>query len=100
PEGEEPKSFSQMIAPPGYSLTEMSAIAEELHDELLPYLNTDPAMFDNGEAAVPSLAYMILWIRPQQIRIIAETTNPGHIQPLMDILTERLGAYPGMRAFS
>ncbi len=100
PEGEEAKSFSSMIAPPGYSLKEMDRIAVSLQDDLLPYLKHDPAQFARGETSVPALARLTVIAQPQSIRVIAETRNPGHIDAFMDIIDERFRAYPGMRAFS
>jgi multidrug efflux pump subunit AcrB len=100
PEGEEAKSFSSMIAPPGYSLKEMDAIATALQDDLLPYLDHDPAAFDRGETAVPALARLTVIAQPQSLRVIAETKDPRHIDSFMDIIDERFRAYPGMRAFS
>ena len=45
PEGEEPKTFARMIAPPGYNLTEMSRIGEQVEDYLMPFVGDDPARF-------------------------------------------------------
>lgn len=100
PEGEEAKTFSMMIAPTGYNLGEMSAIAERLHQEFLPYLDQDPGLFDRGESAVPALDYFIVWVRPQSLRVIAETRDPRHIDALMDVIDEHFSGYPGMRSFS
>lgn len=100
PEGEEAKAFSMMIGPTGYSLPEMSAIAQELHRQFLPYLDQEPARFDRGEADVPALAYFVVWVRPQYLRMIAETKDPRHIDALMEGIRERFARYPGMRSFS
>jgi multidrug efflux pump subunit AcrB len=100
PEGEEAKTFSMMIAPTGYNLPEMVAIADRLHAEFLPYLDDEPGRFDAGEAAVPALEYFVVWVRPQQLRVIAETKNPRHIDALMAVIDERFAHYPGMRSFS
>ncbi|WP_193214586.1 efflux RND transporter permease subunit [Luteolibacter marinus] len=100
PEGEEAKSFSSMIAPPGYSLAEMEVIGKKLQDELLPALDQDPAAFDRGETEIPALDRVTVIIQPQALRVIAVTKNPKHIDPFMEILNERFRAYPGMRAFS
>jgi multidrug efflux pump subunit AcrB len=100
PEGEEYKTFSTMIAPAGYNLSEMNKIADELHKTFLPYLNDDPEAFDRGESDVPALAYLVLWTQPQQLRMIAETIDPKHINALMDIIDNEYKQYPGMRAFS
>jgi multidrug efflux pump subunit AcrB len=100
PEGEEAKTFSLMIAPTGYNLREMTAIADRLHDEFLPYLDTTPDSFDRGESAVPALEYFVVWVRPQTLRVIAETKDPRHIDALMAVIDQRFSQYPGMRSFS
>jgi len=100
PEGEEAKAFSRMIAPPGYSLSEMQAIARELESEFVPLLDDDPAAFSRGEAEMPALLNLTISVQPQLIRIISETQDPKHIDAWMEIITERFRQYPGMRAFS
>ncbi len=100
PEGEEHKTFSRLIAPAGYSLSEMTKIAIELNKDLTPYLNQDPELFDKGKSDVPALSYLIIWTQPQQLRMVAETVDPKHINQLMDIIDNKFRKYPGMRAFS
>ena len=100
PEGEEFKTFSYMIAPSGYNLQEMTRIAHEMNDYLLPYLKDDPEKFDRGESDVPALAYIVAWTQPQLLRMIVETKDPKHIIPLMNIINKKFREYPGMRAFS
>ena len=100
PEGEEAKSFSTMIAPAGYSLSEMNKVATEVHEEFLPHIGAEPTAYEQGKTEIPPLDYFVLWVMPQRLRVIAETTNPRHIQAFMDILDKRFSAYPGMRAFS
>ncbi|MDH5824670.1 efflux RND transporter permease subunit [Luteimonas sp. RD2P54] len=100
PEGEEAKTFSRMIAPPGYNLTEMASIARELTEGLLPHLDDPPERFAGGDTDMPALAYFNLSVDPQGLRIIAEPKAPGDIDALMDALDARFLAYPGMRAFS
>src|SRR5690606_22621126 len=60
PEGEEPKAFSSMIAPPGYNLSEMAEIAKEIRSYLTAEVKADPALFDRGETSMPSLQYYSL----------------------------------------
>lgn len=48
PEGEEPKAFSSMIAPPGYNLSEMAEIAKEVRTYLTAQVNADPALSDGA----------------------------------------------------
>lgn len=100
PEGEEPKVFASMNAPPGYNLETMARIGRELHDYFLPYLEDAPARFESGETDVPAFAYMNMGIEPQRIRIIAQPKDPRHIEPLMQAITRKYEQYPGMRAFA
>jgi multidrug efflux pump subunit AcrB len=100
PEGEEPKAFSSMIAPPGYSLLEMNKIAAELHATFLPHLEDEIGQFERGETDMPAIAYLVLWTQPQFLRMIIETKDPKQINTMMDIVDKKFREYPGMRAFS
>ena len=100
PEGEEPKAFSSMIAPPGYNLSEMAVIAEEVKTYLSAQVNADPALFDRGETTMPSLQYYSLSVSVGRIRVLSEPTRPQDIGAMMDAITELFRQYPGMRAFS
>ncbi len=102
PDGEEPKSFSLMFAPAGYSIEEMNNAAERVQQRLLPALGDDPARFLRGETAVPAIAYMLAIVQSEQLRIIAEPIDwdSRNIEGLMDVVTKEFRAIPGMRAFS
>ena len=100
PEGEEPKIFANMLAPPGYNLTEMMAVGDRLNEELTPLLDDDPSKFANGEARYPALRTFNLSVSPQRINIMAETKEPSQIDALMDALNARFREVPGMRAFT
>ncbi len=100
PEGEEPKVFAVMNAPPGYNLGAMAEIAQEVSAGLLPFVDADPDAFGRGEAEVPALSYINMRVAPDSMRIISEPVNPADIEALMDVLTERYRQYPGMRAFA
>lgn len=100
PEGEEAKSFSTLIAPPGYSLREMDAIALELQEETLPALEADPADYDAGRDAIPALSRLTYIVQPETVLVIAVTKNPAHIDDFIRWMDARLKRYPGMRAFS
>jgi multidrug efflux pump subunit AcrB len=100
PEGEEPKIFARMNAPPGYNLETMAGIGLEVQDHLLPYVGDDPKRFDRGDADVPAMKYLNLGIDPGGMRIISETVDPDHVDALMDVITEKYETYPGMRAFA
>jgi len=100
PEGEEPKAFTSMIAPPGYNMGEMQAIADDILPLLVAARNADPELFDRGEARLPALAYYSLQISPGSLRVMSEPVRDGDIGAMMNALTELFSAYPGMRAFS
>ncbi len=100
PEGEEPKTFAVMNAPPGYNLDEMARIAEEVEAHLLPAVDADPAAFERGDTPVPPLRNLVMQVQPTRIRVISETIDPDHIEPLMTEITRFYEQYPGMRAFA
>ena len=100
PEGEEPKVFARMNAPPGYNFETMSKIGEELQDYLLPFVKDDPDRFKRGETEIPAIKYMFLMIEAEGLRIIAETVDPGDIDALMDVITRKYATFAGMRTFA
>jgi multidrug efflux pump subunit AcrB len=100
PEGEEPKVFASMIAPPGYNLAEMQRIAATLNAELAPLLDDDPDRFTRGETAFPALATLNLNVNSRSLRVIAEPKRPADIDALMAAFNARFREFPGMRAFS
>ncbi|MCB1633687.1 MAG: efflux RND transporter permease subunit [Xanthomonadales bacterium] len=100
PEGEEPKTFSRMIAPPGYNLAEMQRIGMEMIEEVNPALTLAPEQYRGEPGELPPLAYYNLGINPGGLRIIGEPQDPAHIEAMMDALDQRFRSYPGMRAFS
>jgi multidrug efflux pump subunit AcrB len=100
PEGEEPKVFAMMNAPPGYSLAAMEEIAEEIVAFLQPHVQADPAGYRQGDTDVPPIAYFNMRVRPDQVRIISEPLDAGNVEALMDALSRKYREYPGMRAFA
>ncbi|MDX1556323.1 MAG: efflux RND transporter permease subunit, partial [Xanthomonadales bacterium] len=100
PEGEEPKAFTMMIAPPGYNLSEMGKIGEELREYFDQFVGTDPDLFERGEAEIPSLEYYSLSVSVGRIWFLSEPTRTEHIEAMMDAITAKFREYPGMRAFS
>ncbi|MEO1202211.1 MAG: efflux RND transporter permease subunit, partial [Pseudomonadota bacterium] len=100
PEGEEPKTFASMSAPPGYNLETMAGIGLEVRDYFMQFVGDDPGRFDRGETAVPAIKYLNTRIQPDGMRIITEPVRRGDIDELMDALTARYRQYPGMRAFA
>ncbi|MFW1678824.1 efflux RND transporter permease subunit [Pontibacter sp. JAM-7] len=100
PEGEEPKAFSAMTAPPGYNMSEMKLVADEIRQHLELALHADPVQFDRGEHVIPSLKYYFQRISPGRVWVLSEPTREQDIQPMMDALTDMFRQYPGMRGFS
>jgi multidrug efflux pump subunit AcrB len=100
PEGEEPKVFAVMNAPPGYSLDAMADIAADVETWLLPHVKADAQKFRSGETDVPPVAYYNLRVGADSMRVIAEPVDPGDVDTLMDVLAHKYSEYPGMRAFA
>ncbi len=100
PEGEEPKTFASMSAPPGYNLETMAEIGFEIQDYFLQFVGDDPDRFHAGETPVPAIKYMNFGIDAGGVRIISETIDPDDLDAYMDAITDKYESYPGMRAFA
>jgi multidrug efflux pump subunit AcrB len=100
PEGEEAKTFSLMIAPAGYNLAEMSDIAERLHEDFVPFIGADPTLYAKGESDIPAMDWIVTFVNPKRVFLIAETTDPSQIDDLMGVINKRFRQFPGMRGFS
>jgi multidrug efflux pump subunit AcrB len=100
PEGEEPKTFAAMSAPPGYNLETMAEIGLEVQDYFLQFVGDNPDRFHRGEVDVPAIKYLNVSISPDGMRIISEPVRQSDIDELMDAFTTRYRQYPGMRAFA
>jgi multidrug efflux pump subunit AcrB len=99
PEGEEPKTFAAMNAPPGYNLATMSDIGEEIERHFLQFVGDDPAQFDAGASPVPAIKYILVRVTAERVWIVSETVDPDRLGALMRAFTEKFEDYPGMRAF-
>lgn len=99
PEGEEPKTFARLSAPPGYNLEIMGEIGREIQEYFLQFLDHSPAQFEAGETEVPAMKYVNLSIDPGGIRIIAEPKKAAHIEALMAAIDRKYREYPAMRPF-
>ncbi|MGJ8680182.1 efflux RND transporter permease subunit [Paraglaciecola sp.] len=100
PEGEEPKAFSLMIAPPSYNLSEMKRIGEELRVHFDSYLNDQSDRFENGTTDMPPLSYYTMSVSAGRVWFLSRPVDPNHIQAMMDSITKKFESYPNMRAFS
>lgn len=100
PEGEEPKAFSMMIAPPGYNLSHMQKISDELLIYFDQHLNAPSSDFAKGKTDLPSLKYYSLSVGVGNIWFLSEPNDAEHIDAMMAAITAKFKSYPGMRAFS
>lgn len=100
PEGEEPKSFSIMIAPPDYNLTEMEKISEELRARFNPAVGADPQSFYDGDIVIPALEFYNMRVNIGGMWMVSVPTNPSDIDALMEAVNKQYESYEGMRAFS
>ena len=100
PEGDEPKIFARMSAPPGYNMATMEKIGQEIRDYLVPFVDNDPELFKRGESEVPAIKYFFMWIRSSGITLVSQTIDPEDIDVYMKLVTEKYKTYPGMRAFA
>ncbi|MDM3871513.1 efflux RND transporter permease subunit [Porticoccus sp. W117] len=100
PEGEEPKAFSNMVAPPSYNLTEMKKIGTDLKAYFNQYIDADPKSFNGGEDNMPPLAYYMLSISNGRIWMLSAPSEAKNINAMMAGITRKFESYPGMRAFS
>ena len=100
PEGEEPKMFVQMYAPPGYNIDEMHAIYKDLEDYLVPYVGQDPRQYARGESDLPGLNYVVGYAGASRNIVIPEATSIGQANDLLDIIVEKIREIPGIHAFA
>ena len=97
PEGEEPKAFSMMFAPPGYNIEEMRAIGTDIQADLNNAIKED---YTADDGSIPPLKYYSLRIGSGQLWLMSEPRRAGDIDAMMTALVNRFETYPGMRAFS
>jgi len=100
PGGEEPKAFTRMAAPPGYSFSAMLQIAEQVRQQLAKQVQADGTAFARGDTAIPPLQYFSLTVEASGLSVLAEPVDPAHLSVMMRALTDWFKSYPGMRAFS
>lgn len=100
PEGEEPKAFSMMIAPPHYNLSEMEVIGTELREYFEAYVNQDEQQYLEGKTSMPPLAYYSMSVSVGRIWFLSAPVKAEYINDMMSTITAKFESYPGMRAFS
>ena len=100
PEGEEPKAFSMMIAPPNYNLSEMKQIGAELREYFAAHVNADAQNYLDGKEPMPPLEYYSMSVSVGRIWFLSAPVDPAHINDMMTAITDKFKSYPNMRAFS
>ena len=100
PEGEEPKAFSTMTAPPDYNLSAMQKIGDELRAFFTPFVNADPEAYGRGEAEFPALQFYNMRVSIGSVWMVTMPVNPDEVGDMMALINEKFESYPGMRAFS
>ncbi|MFK8012316.1 MAG: efflux RND transporter permease subunit, partial [Marinicellaceae bacterium] len=100
PEGEEPKAFSMMFAPPNYNLSEMEKIGEDLRSYFKEYVNASPERFESGETNMPPIAYYNMSVSIGRIWFLSAPVETKNINAMMEAITEKFKSYENMRAFS
>lgn len=99
PDGEEPKIFATMNAPPGYNFSAMEKIARELQDELMNFVGDDPDRFESGETDMPALAYIMVSYDAESVRVMTAPIDHGRIADMIKAVDRRYKRYPGMQSF-
>ena len=100
PEGEEPKAFSMMIAPPSYNLSEMQKIGAELRTYFKDHLMADNGDFESGKTDMPPLEYYLMSVSVGRIWFLSAPVDHANINQMMTAITDKFKSYPDMRAFS
>lgn len=100
PEGEEPKAFSMMIAPPNYNLSQMKEIGAELRTYFDGHVNSQSRDFHEGKTDMPPLAYYSMSVSVGRIWFLSAPVEPQYINEMMDAITKKFRSYDRMRAFS
>jgi len=100
PEGEEPKVFAAMSAPPGYNLETMRQVADEIQRRLDPEIQATPERFEAGQTTIPPVKYAATYLNTGGLRVILEPLDTRHMEALMDGMEAMFREFPGMRAFA
>ena len=100
PEGEEPKVFASMNAPPGYNLDTMREVAVQVEARLQPAVRAGERGESAGSSPLPPVKYASKFVDAGGLRVISEPVESRNIEALMDALTSVFREFPGMRAFA
>ena len=100
PEGEEQKLFASMYAPPGYNVETMHNIFKRFDPPFVAQVGADPRAFAEQTTDIPALNFAVGYAGAQSIFYIPEATSRDQTDALLEIITERMKAYPGVRSFA
>lgn len=100
PDGEEPKVFSFIFAPPGYNINEMHTIQQSLNDYFLPFVGDDPGEFSRGEREIPALNYAMGYSSAGRVMMLLEASDRGDAETLKQLVTAKIQEFPGVIAFA
>ncbi len=100
PEGEEPKVFSFLFAPPGYNIEEMHGIIKQLNDYFVPFIGDDPERFARGETEVPALNYILGYASANRVMLLPEVSAHSQAEDLKAVMTKKIKEVPGVIAFA
>jgi multidrug efflux pump subunit AcrB len=100
PEGEEARIFARMFAPPGYNLETMLDVWTEVGPPLVRETDADGKDYRAGKTDLPPIERSIFFISPGFMFLVIDPVEREHTQALMDALTLRFRAVPGMRSFA
>lgn len=98
PEGEEARVFANMVAPPGYSLSEMEGVTEDLIADLRPHRRGSASYAAQQAADFPDIQMFSMFVDAQGITVVTDPSDPSQIEPLRRALEKQMTAVPGMRA--
>jgi multidrug efflux pump subunit AcrB len=99
PEGEEQKLFANMYAPPGYNVETMHQIYKQFDPQFIAQVGADPQKFADGETSIPPLNFVVGYAGAESITYIPEATDRAQVESLVEVVTEKMKPYPGVRSF-
>ena len=100
PEGEEQKLFASMYAPPGYNVETMNGIYKRFDAQFVAQVGADPQAFAEQTTDIPALNFVVGYAGAQSIFYIPEATDRDQTDALLEVITEKMKAYPGVRSFA
>lgn len=100
PEGEEPKVFAAMSAPPGYNLETMRQVANQIQRRLDPEIMPKSDRYGSGQTPIPPIKYAAMFLNTGGLRVIMEPLDTRDMEALMDAMEDLFREFPGMRAFA